>query len=251
MIAKSSAGGPVIRHRRLLAAPSAVLPGAVLLMGALTLTACAVEDRTPSSDTQTVPAIAVPMSDSAADSAAREGEERSTISPPPGDTAERPMIRPARPDTATARPSAQRATGADGDSILVRLERTACLGSCPVYSLALRGDGSVAYEGRDHVERAGAADTTVSRAAVQGIVDAASTAGFFGMADRYAYGEPTCPLYTADSPRTFITIAAGSRSKRIEHDYGCENGPQALVALANRIDSVAGVDRWLGPRHDH
>ena len=246
MTRSSSPGGPVIRYRRPLAATRAVIAAGVLTLGA-----CAVEDRTPSSDTQTIPAIAVPMSDSAADSAERASEERSTISPPAGDTADRPMIRPARPDTPTARPSAQRRPVPPADSILVRLERTACLGSCPVYSLALRGDGSVTYEGREHVRRAGAADTTVPRAAVQGIVDAASAAGFFGMADRYAYGESTCPLYTADSPRTFITIVTGSRSKRIEHDYGCEGGPQALVALASRIDSVAGVDRWLGPRHDH
>ena len=66
---------------------------------------------------------------------------------------------------------------------------------------------------------------------MQGIVDAAIAAGFFGLPARYAYGEPTCPLYTADSPRTFITVTAGDRSKRIEHDYGCENGPKARIAL--------------------
>ena len=205
------------------------------------LGACAGEPRVPD-DTLDVPAIAVPVSDSAADSSARQAEEQPSVSPAPSDTVQRPLVRPARPDTPRARPAAQRA-----DSVLIELERTACLGGCPVYSVALLGDGTVRYDGRNFVKQTGAATAKVAPAAVRGIVDAANRAGFFGLPDRYAHGEPTCPLYTTDSPRTFITVTAGGRTKRIEHDYGCENGPKALVSLAARIDSVAGTARWIGP----
>lgn len=235
MTRSSSSGGPVIRHRRRLI----VIPAL-----ALALVAACAGDRDAADDSLEVPAVAVPMSDSAADSAARQADEQPTVSPPPSDTADKPLIRPARPDTGGTRPVAQRR-----DPIRIELERTACLGSCPVYTVALREDGSVRYEGREHVKQSGTATATVSPAAVQGLVDAANTAGFFGLADRYAHGEPTCPLYTTDSPRTFIAITANGRTKRIEHDYGCENGPKALVTLANRIDSVAGSSKWIGPRH--
>ena len=234
MTAPGNAGGPVIRHRRRNAWLAAVALAATA--------ACAGDKPADQPDTATVPAVAVPVSDSAADSAARQAEEQPGVSPARKDTATRPLIRPAHPDSPAApRPVVQRP-----DSISVRLERTACLGGCPVYSVALGGDGSVRYEGREHVERVGTATAKVAPAAVQAIVDAAREAGFFTMADRYAYGEPTCPLYTADSPRAFISITAGARTKRIEHDYGCENGPVALVALAKRIDAVAGAERWLG-----
>lgn len=234
MICPRNAGGPVIRHRR----RSAALPTAILLA----LAACAGERRT-TDDTLEIPAVAVPVSDSAADSAAREADEQAGVSPAASDTANRPLIRPAKPDTGRPRPVVQR-----GDSVLIELERTACLGSCPVYSVALRGDGSVRYQGRNFVKQSGTATAVVAAAAVRGIVDAANAANFFALPARYAYGEPTCPLYTTDSPRTFIAITAGGRTKRIEHDYGCENGPKALVALAARIDSVAGTARWIGPR---
>ena len=232
MTGARNAGGPVIRHRR-----RGALAAATVMIA---LTACAGE-RSAEDDTLAVPAIAVPVSDTAADSSARQAEEKSGVSPAP-DTAERPLIRPARPDTAKTRPVVQR------DTVLIELERTACLGSCPVYSVALKGDGTVRYEGERFVKQSGAASAKVSPSAVRGIVDAAEAAGFFGLPTRYAYGEPTCPLYTADSPRTFITVTAGDRTRRIEHDYGCENGPKALVALAARIDSVAGTARWIGPR---
>lgn len=234
MISARSVGGPVIRHRRRCAAVSTGV--------FLALAACAGE-RSATDDTLEVPAIAVPVSDSAGDSTTREAAEQPTVSPPATDTANRPLVRPAKPDTGRTRPVVQR-----GDSILIELERTACLGSCPVYSVALRGDGSVQYQGKNFVKQTGTARATVPTAVVRGIVDAADAANFFGLPARYAHGEPTCPLYTTDSPRTFISITAGGRTKRIEHDYGCENSPKALVALAARIDSVAGTARWIGPR---
>ena len=234
MTGSRNAGGPVIRHRR---------RGAIAAAALMLVTAACAGERDATDDSLEVPAIAVPVSDSAADSSARQAEEQPGVTPAPPDTAGRPLIRPARPDTTRARPVVQA-----GDSILIELERTACLGSCPVYSVALRGDGTVRYEGERFVKQAGAASAKVSPAAVRGIVDAANAAGFFGLPARYAHGEPTCPLYTTDSPRTFITLTAGGKTKRIEHDYGCEDGPKALVALAARIDSVAGTARWIGPR---
>lgn len=238
------AGGSVIRHRRRQAAVVAIAAFAA---------GCASGEQQAEGDSLAVPAIAVPVSDSAADSVARKAEERSSVSPPPGEEKSAapattpPLVRPSRVDT--GRPSAQRAGASPLEGASIRLERTACLGSCPVYTLVLRGDGSVAYEGKEHVRRVGSADTTVAASAVLGLLDEARAAGFFSLPDRFAYGEPTCPLYTADSPRTFISITSGGRTKRIEHDYGCENSPQPLVALASRIDSVAGVTRWIGPRH--
>ena len=233
MILGYSPGGPVIRHRRRVA---------LLPLVAFIALACAGDERA-ADDTLEVPAIAVPVADSAADSAAREAEDRPTVSPPARDTGGRPLIRPAPPDTGRSRPIAHRV-----DSIRVELERTACLGGCPVYSVALRGDGNVRFQGRNFVRQTGTATATIPPAQVRGIVDAANAAGFFDLPARYAHGEPTCPLYSTDSPRTFISITAGGRTHRVEHDYGCENGPKALVALAARIDSVAGTARWIGPR---
>ena len=244
MIPVAHAGGPGARHRPRQAA--------VLAM-ALFAAACASGEEQADGDSLAIPAIAVPMSDSAADSAARRAEERSAVSPPPGagksaaPAAAPPLVRPSRIDT--SRPSAQRTGTSPLEGASIRLERTACLGTCPVYSLVLRGDGSVRYEGKEHVRRIGSADTTIATSAVLGLLDEARAAGFFSLPDRFAYGEPTCPLYTADSPRTFISITTGGRTKRIEHDYGCENSPRPLVTLASRIDSVAGVARWIGPRN--
>jgi hypothetical protein len=35
--------------------------------------------------------------------------------------------------------------------VVISLERTGCLGSCPSYTVAIHGDGRVVYDGRSHV----------------------------------------------------------------------------------------------------
>ena len=69
--------------------------------------------------------------------------------------------------------------------------------------------------------------------------------GYFDFADRYRAGEPGCEQYATDLPSVITEVRAGGRRKRIEHDHGCMEAPEALTALERRIDSVAGVARWI------
>ena len=73
----------------------------------------------------------------------------------------------------------------------------------------------------------------------------ARAGGYFDFADRYAAGEPGCERYATDLPTVITEVRAGGRTKRVEHDHGCMEAPQALTALEGRIDSVAGVARWI------
>ena len=59
-------------------------------------------------------------------------------------------------------------------------------------------------------------------------------------------GEPTCALYATDLPTVTTEVQLGDRTKRVEHDRGCADAPEALTALETRIDEVAGVARWIG-----
>ncbi len=39
----------------------------------------------------------------------------------------------------------------DPQSIFISFERGLCFGTCPVYRISLHGDGTVRYDGKDHV----------------------------------------------------------------------------------------------------
>jgi hypothetical protein len=70
-------------------------------------------------------------------------------------------------------------------------------------------------------------------------------AGWSALADRYAKGEPGCGRFATDLPTVVSEVSLGGSVKRVEHDPGCQEAPDALDRLEQDIDSVAGVGKWV------
>jgi hypothetical protein len=144
-------------------------------------------------------------------------------------------------------PPAENASASSGDTAsVISLERTACFGGCPVYRLAVSGTGAISYEGKAHVRRVGAATDQIQAERVEALLSELENAGYFSFADRYTPTEPTCGRYATDSPSAITTVRLNGRTKRIEHDYGCDAAPGALVILERRIDEVLNSAQWTG-----
>ena len=129
----------------------------------------------------------------------------------------------------------------------VELARSACYGSCPVYSLVINADGTVVYWGEAHVRLHGQGTKKGPPQAVSELVRDSLAAGFLTWNDRYD-SEAT------DMASAQTTIVAGEIAKTIR-DYGPEDerlyGSQAevrrkLAAIEKRIDTVAQSAEWVG-----
>jgi Domain of unknown function (DUF6438) len=153
--------------------------------------------------------------------------------------------RPAPPGTSAAGPSATAGQASADSAVRVTLERGPCFGTCPVYAVTLDGSGAVLFEGRRFVANTGISTGSVPSARVDSLVAELIAGGYFDFADRYRAGEPGCERYATDLPSVITEVRAGGRRKRIEHDHGCMDAPEALTVLEGRIDSVAGVARWI------
>lgn len=149
---------------------------------------------------------------------------------------------PAAPPREAQRSSARQ------QPVSVALERTACFGACPMYTVRLDGSGAVAYEGRRFVREVGARGGRVDADSVRALVAEFERAGFFDFADRYTPGEPTCRMAPTDLPGTVLSVTVGDRAKQVVHYSGCEAAPEALTELARRVDQVAGTADWIGER---
>jgi hypothetical protein len=126
-------------------------------------------------------------------------------------------------------------TPAAPSPVVITLERTACYGTCPVYSLEIGGDGTVTYQGRQFVRVIGKATAKISPDAVQQLVAEFERIHYFDLEN----------VYTAritDLPTTTTSIRIGDRFKKVVDHYG---GPGDLEKLEDRIDEVAGSDRWI------
>jgi hypothetical protein len=144
-----------------------------------------------------------------------------------------------------ARP-ADRSSQSAAPGPVITLERTACFGSCPVYSLSVSASGDVHYEGRANVRKVGVASGKVTREEVAALLTELERGGYFTFADRYTVSEPACGRYATDSPTTITSATVRGRTKRIAHDYGCGGAPGALVVLERRIDEALNSGQWTG-----
>ena len=123
---------------------------------------------------------------------------------------------------------------------MISLERTLCYGRCPVYSITIYGDGTVRYEGKEHVNVKGSQTRVVNHERVRQLVAEFEQAGYFSMNDAY-----TAYMIT-DAPSAITSITIDGRTKRVRHYLGDRTAPKELMLLENRIDEVAGSREWVG-----
>ena len=127
---------------------------------------------------------------------------------------------------------------------MITLERTACFGACPVYSLTIHGDGTVEYDGRQHVKVTGTQTAQLTTGQVKELVDAFTNADYFDLQDEY-----TAPI--SDIPSVITSFAQDGKSKTIKNYGGCMSdspvkAPQVLCELEIKIDEVTNSAQWVG-----
>jgi hypothetical protein len=126
----------------------------------------------------------------------------------------------------------------DPQSVVISLERGPCFGSCPVYRVTMYGDGTVRYDGMDHVRTRGSQTAVISSGTVKQLVDEIERIGFFTLRDSYT------EVSVTDAPTVVLSVAADGKKKRLKHYLGDFKAPKTLEAIETRIDEVAGTGRW-------
>jgi hypothetical protein len=127
----------------------------------------------------------------------------------------------------------------DLSSVIVRLERTACYGRCPAYSVEIRGDGSVTYRGTSSVAVVGQRNANISPEVVSRLVEQFRAANFFALEDRYE-------SQITDNPTKVLTLEIGGQKKSVTDYVGLSVGmPSAVAVLENAVDDAAGTRRWI------
>lgn len=127
----------------------------------------------------------------------------------------------------------------DLDGVIITLERTACYGFCPVYSLTVHGDGTVLYEGEDFVETVGKAENVISRKKVEQLISEFEKTDYDSLKDSYTERTIT------DAPSVITSITKNGKTKTIDHYHGDFNAPEKLTELEDKIDEIVNSDQWI------
>ena len=123
----------------------------------------------------------------------------------------------------------------DIENVVITLERTPCFGFCPSYHVAVYGNGTLVYEGRDFVEVNGGQRSEIPHSNVQELVDEFYEVGFFSLRDKYA-------AQITDLPSQTTSITIDGTTKTVYRN-GFE--PERLAMLEDMIDKVAGTEKWV------
>lgn len=125
---------------------------------------------------------------------------------------------------------------AAGEKYVVRLERTACFGSCPTYVVEISADGTVLFIDKDSPHRA---TGTVAAADVTKLVKRLRDVGFF----RLAWTDP-CPQRWTDNPGAIVTFVDHGRKRTVDDDHGNMCIPSLMRDLEDEIDHVGSTAAW-------
>jgi hypothetical protein len=136
------------------------------------------------------------------------------------------------------------ATMPDVPDALIQMRRAGCASDkCPVYSVSIFGDGTVAYDGRANVGVVGTRRGKISPDQLNQLISAIDSMGFLDL--------PVAGcVCAADTGRQMVTLdyRPGSVQKTVVHDSGCWSAPPAMAVLEQSIDRSAGVEQWVAPR---
>ena len=97
---------------------------------------------------------------------------------------------------------------------MITLERTACFGTCPIYTVSIDENGRILYNGLDFVTATGEQTAEIDPQQVQELVDFMVNGGYFDLEDAY-----TNRLIT-DMPSAITSLTVNGKAKRIEHYFG-------------------------------
>ena len=125
------------------------------------------------------------------------------------------------------------------EDVMITLERTACFGVCPVYTLTIHGDGRVVYEGMRFVRVEGTVTTTISEDEIKQLIAEFQKIDYFSLRDSYEERNAT------DMPSTFTSLTVNGKTKTVRHYHGDFSAPEKLTGLEDRIDQIVNSDQWI------
>lgn len=128
--------------------------------------------------------------------------------------------------------------------VAIRLERTPCFGTCPVYSITILQDGTVIYNGEAHVDVVTEVTVQIDPATVDLMVDAFVAAGFFGWDEFYDDSTIT------DLPSVITTVTHEGQTHQVSRYSADESIPLELLFLEAWIERMVNASAWTGIEPD-
>lgn len=116
----------------------------------------------------------------------------------------------------------------------ISLARTACFGTCPVYTVTIYGDGSVSFEGRKHVDPVGQFQAQISKEALKKLFTNIEGLAWTSYPEAY-------PIDNVDFPQFILKYNSGNNTYTVKANSRAD---EELIALSKQIDLEISDLTW-------
>ena len=131
------------------------------------------------------------------------------------------------------------------DSVV--LERTGCLGPCPLYRVAIDSSNIAHFLSLDPDDSGRSESGPALPNALQHIFQLTMMIGFKALPDTIE-NSPLCGPFATDFPTAITGIYGRAITKQVVDYKGCRWTPGALTVLEDSIDALAASSRWVHTR---
>ena len=125
----------------------------------------------------------------------------------------------------------------------IKLQRTMCFGTCPVYSVMVDNEGNVNYSGEMFVYKSGEHHWQIPMKKVEQLNGLIEDFGF----KSFIY-EPGNEFITDQSSCITTIKYLDGESKEINHYYGHVLIDDRLIAFERKIEKIIGTKKYVHPR---
>src|SRR5262249_54230850 len=114
--------------------------------------------------------------------------------------------------------------------------------------LTVAADGTVVFEGREHVKSKGTSTSNISSDEVSALIKAFEKVDYFSLDSNYSMGNKACKENWTDNPSATTSLKLNGRYKSVTHYYGCRGASilEDLTRLESEIDEIVGTSKWIG-----
>lgn len=119
-------------------------------------------------------------------------------------------------------------------TVITMMEKTACMGVCPVYKFEVYLDKTARYTGKAYVDLIGNYQAKLTEAQLDYLKNSFAEADYFSFANVYS-------AQLTDLPTTFLYYHDGSKSLKVTDYWGA---PKELKDLENIIEEFISRIDW-------
>ena len=121
------------------------------------------------------------------------------------------------------------------DSLFASIQRGACFGTCPIYTMKIYNSGYVILNGIRFIDKIGTHSTTLSKQNMLTFIEGAMNIGYMELEDDYDN------IHVTDLPAVITSIVINGKRKTVRRRY---NYPKGILSFEKLFDDLLDSEKW-------